>query len=264
MEGYFKIHRKILDSQVFAHPIALKIWVWMLARAGYSDRFVPFKINRGETIIKLQPGQFIFGRLKAEDELNIDGSTIYKWIQKFASEDFDMISIKSNHHYTIVTINHWEQYQNGDTNQGTAKEQPSDSQVTAKEQPSDSQVTAKEQPCNTNNKDKKDKEDKEDIYGEFYNSEIEKSNGDENYLKVVKMLHGENNLGIKLDVVLKIQHQLTYEQFKKLWYLKGKYKFSFTEIFERIQDWGNPKKRKTVYGVFLTFAKRDNPDIKLQ
>ena len=250
MEGYFKIHRKILDSQVFAHPIALKIWVWMLARAGYSDRFVPFKINRGETIIKLQPGQFIFGRLKAEDELNIDGSTIYKWIQKFASEDFDMISIKSNHHYTIVTINHWEQYQNGDTNQGTAKERPSDSQV-----------TAKEQPCNTNNKDKKDKED---IYGEFYNSEIEKSNGDENYLKVVKMLHGENNLGIKLDVVLKIQHQLTYEQFKKLWYLKGKYKFSFTEIFERIQDWGNPKKRKTVYRVFLTFAKRDNPDIKLQ
>ena len=252
MEGYFKIHRKILDSQVFAHPIALKIWVWMLARAGYSDRFVPFKINRGETIIKLQPGQFIFGRLKAEDELNIDGSTIYKWIQKFASEDFDMISIKSNHHYTIVTINHWEQYQNGDTNQGTAKEQPSDSQV-----------TAKEQPCNTNNKDKKDKKDIY-IYGEFYNSEIEKSNGDENYLKVVKMLHGENNLGIKLDVVLKIQYQLTYEQFKKLWYLKGKYKFSFTEIFERIQDWGNPKKRKTVYGVFLTFAKRDNPDIKLQ
>ena len=111
----------------------------------------------------------------------------------------------------------------------------------------------------------KDKDkDKEDIYGEFYNSEIEKSNGDENYLKVVKMLHGENNLGIKLDVVLKIQYQLTYEQFKKLWYLKGKYKFSFTEIFERIQDWGNPKKRKTVYGVFLTFAQRDNPDIKLQ
>lgn len=150
MEGYFKIHRKILDSQVFAHPIALKIWVWILARAGYSDRFVPFKINRGETTIKLQPGQFIFGRLKAEDELNIDGSTIYKWIQKFASEDFDMISIKSNNHYTIVTINHWEQYQNGEHDK-----------VTTKEQPSDSQVTAKEQPCNTNNNNKESKESKE-------------------------------------------------------------------------------------------------------
>ena len=135
MEHWIKLHRKILDSQVFAHPTALKIWVWILAKAGYSERYVPFKINRGSTTIKLQAGQFIFGRFKAEEELNIDGSTIYKWIQKFASEEFDMISIQSNNHYTIVTVSNWEQYQNGETK---------------KEQPKNSQVTAKEQPCNTN------------------------------------------------------------------------------------------------------------------
>lgn len=139
MDHWIKLHRKILDSQVFAHPTALKIWVWILAKAGYSERYVPFKINRGSTTIRLLAGQFIFGRFTAEDELNIDGSTIYKWIQKFASEEFDMISIKSNNHYTIVTINNWEQYQSGECNM-----------VTTNEQPSNSQVTAKEQPCNTN------------------------------------------------------------------------------------------------------------------
>jgi len=93
MEGYFKVHRKILESQVFAHQTALKIWIWCLAKVSYKERFVSVKIGKGETIIKVNPGEFIFGRFKAEEELNIDGSTIYKWINRFASPDFGMISI---------------------------------------------------------------------------------------------------------------------------------------------------------------------------
>lgn len=248
-EGSILLARGILNSQVFAHQTALKIWIWCLCRATFKERFVSVKIGKGETTVKLKPGEFIFGRFKAEEELGIDGSTIYKWMQKFASSDFGMVKIQSNSQYSIISICNWQTYQylNG-------------KRVTTKEQPSNNQVTAEEQPSNTNNKDNNGNKD---IYGEFYNSEIEKSANDENYLKVIRILHGENNLGIKLDIVLNIQYQLTYEQFKKLWYLKEKYRFSFTEIFEKIQDWGNPKKRKTVYGVFLTFAKSENPNIKL-
>src|SRR4030042_444842 len=144
MEGYFKVHRRIIDSQVFAHPLALKIWIWCLSRVSYKERFVPVKVGKGETTVKIQPGQFIFGRFKAEEELNIDGSTIYKWMQKFASPDFDMILIESNNHWSKVTLCNWEEY-----NPLNNKE------VTAKEQPNNSQVTAKEQPSNTNKKDKK-------------------------------------------------------------------------------------------------------------
>lgn len=132
MEGYFKLHRKILESQVFAHQTALKIWIWCLAKASYKDRFIPLKIGRGETTVKLLAGQFVFGRFKAEEELGIDGSTIYKWIQKFASEGFDMITVESNNQYSIITICNWKEYQVN----GEEKEQPSNNQVTTKEQPS--------------------------------------------------------------------------------------------------------------------------------
>jgi len=136
MEGYFKVHRKILDSQVFAHPTALKIWVWCLAKVTFKERFVPLKSGKGVLSVKLMPGQFIFGRFTAEEELNIDGSTIYKWMQKFASPEFDMIIIDSNNQYSIITICKWEEYQNGDSEEVTTKEQPSNSQVTAEGQPS--------------------------------------------------------------------------------------------------------------------------------
>ena len=154
MEGYFKLHRKILESQVFAHQTALKIWIWCLSKASYKERFVPLKIGRGETSVKLIKGQFIFGRFKAEEELGIDGSTIYKWIQKFATKDFDMISIESNNQYSIITIINWDDYQ---------------VEENKKEQPSNNQVAAEEQPSNTNKKDNNvnnvlKEENKEEIF----------------------------------------------------------------------------------------------------
>lgn len=151
MEGYFKVHRKILDSQVFAHQTALKIWIWCLAKVTFKERFVSVKINKGEKIVKLKPGQFIFGRFKAEEELNIDGSTIYKWMQKFSSSEFDMIKIESNNQYSIVTLCKWEEYQNNDNDE-----------VTTIEQPYNNHVTAIEQPCNTNNKDNNDNKEKKE------------------------------------------------------------------------------------------------------
>lgn len=150
MEGHIKLHRTILESQVFAHPTSLKIWIWCLVKASYKERFVPLKIGRGVTSVRIMSGQFIFGRNKAQDELGIDGSTIYKWMQKFASEAFEnMISLESNNQYTIVTLSNWGRYQSRD-----------EQEVTTEEQPSNSQVTAEEQRSNTNKKDKKDKKDK--------------------------------------------------------------------------------------------------------
>lgn len=248
MEGYFKVHRKILDSQIFAHQTALKIWIWCLAKASYKERFISLKIGRGETTVKVNPGEFLFGRFKAEEELNIDGSTIYKWINKFASPEFDMISIKSNKQYSVISINKWDEYQN-----------ESEEEVTTKEQPSSQQVATKEQPSNTNNKD--NTVYKVISYNKFYDSEIQNSNSDENYLRFVKILFGNNNLGIPLTSVLKMDQQVTYPQFKKLWYLREKYKFSITDVLERMENWKKINGNKTVYKTFLTFVKRDNPSI---
>jgi len=142
MKGFISLHRSLLENPVFAHQTALKIWIWLLLKASHKKRFVPIKVGKGEAIVTINVGEILFGRLKAEEELGIDGSTIYKWIKKF-EEQFEMISIKSSSHYSVITIVNWEEYQ--------AKEENGSSNVAAIEQQSSSNVTYKEQHCNTDN-----------------------------------------------------------------------------------------------------------------
>ena len=94
--GWIKIHRKLLDSEIFASQIGLKIWLWCLMKASHKKRFIPIKIGKGEAIVTIEKGSFIFGRHSAEKELNISGSTVYKWIKKL--QDMGMINIKSDSH----------------------------------------------------------------------------------------------------------------------------------------------------------------------
>ena len=172
MEGYIKLYRKLLDSDVFASQIGLKIWVWCLLKANYSDRFVPIKIGKRESVITVKRGSFIFGRFKAEEELCIDGSTIYKWIKKF--EEDEMIVVESSSHYSVITVCNYEQYQQGDDDEVAAIQQPLNSHSTAIQQPSSSQVAATQQPRNTTKNNKNNKKDKN--YKNNLLSEIDSSN----------------------------------------------------------------------------------------
>jgi hypothetical protein len=151
MEGHIKLYRKILDHPVFAHQTALKIWIWCLAKASYKIRCLPIKIGKGSTIVTLNPGQFIFGRFKAEEQLGIDGSTIYKWIQKFASDDWGLISIESNNQYSIVTVCNWDNYQGYEDE----IEQPRSNHITTVEQLCNNHVTTVEHIQESNKKVKK-------------------------------------------------------------------------------------------------------------
>lgn len=146
MEGYIKLYRQLLSSSIFASQIGLKIWIWCLLKANFKTKFVSIKIGRGESVVEVGRGSFIFGRFVAEDELNIDGSTIYKWIKKLDAEE--MIRIKSSSHYSIITICNYDSYQHG-----------GDDEVAAIQQPSNNQVAANQQPSNTTNKEKKEKKD---------------------------------------------------------------------------------------------------------
>jgi len=137
--GFILLSRKLLDSDVFASQKLLKIWIWCLLKANFKDRAIPLKIGKGESIIKVNKGSFLFGRYKAEEELFIDGSTIYKAIKKL--EGMDMISIKSNNQYSVISICNYDVYQSFDTYKVTSKEQPSNSQVTSEEQPSNTTNT---------------------------------------------------------------------------------------------------------------------------
>lgn len=138
MSDWIKIHRSILESYAFANPVSLKVWVWMLLKANYRTSFVPLKVGKGVISVKVERGQFIFGRFKAEEELNLDGSMIYRQLKKL--EELEQIKVESNNQYSIITVCNYEFYQSKlDKN-----EHPTNSERTADEQRTNKTRTANE------------------------------------------------------------------------------------------------------------------------
>lgn len=148
--GFILLSRGILESDVFASQKLLKIWIWCLCKANFKDKTTPLKFGKGEQIIKVKRGSFIFGRNKAEEELFIDGSTIYKSMQKL--KQMGMIDIESNNQYSVVTICKYNDYQDAKEYKVTSKEQVSNNEVTSKEQVSN--TTNNYNNANNDNKEK--------------------------------------------------------------------------------------------------------------
>ena len=138
MSDWIKIHRGVLDSFCFANPNHFKVWVWMLLKANYKKSFVPLNAGRGSTTIEVDRGQFIFGRNKASEELGLNGTAVYRILQKF--EELKQISIEPNNHYSLITICNYNSYQNIKDKD----EQQMNSKRTANEQLMDNKRTANE------------------------------------------------------------------------------------------------------------------------
>jgi hypothetical protein len=135
VEGYIKLHRKLLDSSTFDNPNLLKVFVWCLLKASHQDRDQVVGLQH----ILLSPGQFIYGRVKAGEELHMNPSSVYKYIQFLKSAG--NLNIKSNNKFSVVSVANWELYQS-ESEESNIK--------------SNNKVTTKEQQSNTNKNVKKD------------------------------------------------------------------------------------------------------------
>ena len=141
--GYFKVYRKIIEDPIFFTDYGFRTWIYCLAKANHKDSIISLNVGKGQRVIRVPKGSFVFGRKKAEAETGIDGSSIYRWIKKL--EDDGYISIESNNQYSIITICNWESYQ-GENNNG---EQLMSSQRATNEQPTSNRRATDEQPTNT-------------------------------------------------------------------------------------------------------------------
>jgi hypothetical protein len=98
MEGYIKLYRKLLESPIFQNEKALKVWIWCLCKATHTDH----EEIVGRQIVSLKVGQFVFGRLKASEELKMNDRTVYDYMKLL--EKMGNVSIKSNNKFSIVTV----------------------------------------------------------------------------------------------------------------------------------------------------------------
>ena len=116
MQGWIKLHRKLLENPIFNDPHLLKLWVYCLLKATHKEH----KQIVGKQMVELQPGQFVTGRFILAKEYNRDAKpndvvsdrTLWRWM-KFLEES-EFLSIKSTTKYSVVTINNWDKYQDND------------------------------------------------------------------------------------------------------------------------------------------------------
>ena len=101
MQGYIKLHRKILDNGVFADAELLKVFVWCILKANTTSNVVYGR--------KVDVGQFLTGRLTASEELHIKPSTIYKRLKKLKQQGY--INLNSTTKNTLVTVINYKSYQ---------------------------------------------------------------------------------------------------------------------------------------------------------
>lgn len=105
MQGWVKLHRKILHSAIFQNEKLLKIFIYFLAKSSHKTN----EVRVGRQKIELKPGQLIFGRKKAASELDMKESTVRDYL-KMLEED-GVISIKSTNKYSVITVDNWGLYQ---------------------------------------------------------------------------------------------------------------------------------------------------------
>ena len=150
MEGWVKLHRKLLESPIFQNEKLYKIFSWCLLKASYTEHTELIGLQK----VSLSPGQFVYGRHMAAKELKIKESTLHKYMMWLKNEE--ILNIQSNNKFSVVTVVNWDLYQTDEPKSNSK----SNSKVTTKEQQSNNKRTTKEQQRNTNNNVKNVKNEK--------------------------------------------------------------------------------------------------------
>ena len=239
-EGWIKISRSLLGHWIWKSDHRLKWWLDILLNVNHADSKT---LIRGR-LVECKRGQSVMSLETWAKRWNVSKKTVKDFFELLQSDS--MLVYENIQITTRITVCKYDTYQ-GEVNGQETK----------------SKRTGNGQETDTLPKQEYIKNDK-NIYrfSKFYDSEITLSNNNEDYIKVIDILFGKNNLSVKLNSVLSMDLQLSYKQFQKLLYLKNKYKFSITEILESMENWNDIKKRKSVYMTFLTFLKKRHPNLE--
>lgn len=103
--GYIRLHRQCLYNGWLKNHALWTFWSYCMLRASYQ----PYLTRVGCDQVKLETGQFVFGRRIAARELNMSEQTIRTCLRTLTKEG--NLTHQSTHLYTVVTVCNFEFYQ---------------------------------------------------------------------------------------------------------------------------------------------------------
>lgn len=118
MNGWIKIHRKLLDNPISKKPSWAWLWVTLLLLANHDEEH-KFIWNKKE--VKLEKGQFVTGRKALSDQTGIPPSTVEDILTYL--ENSSQIRQQKTTKYRLITIVKWDSYQNSDITPTTNRQQ---------------------------------------------------------------------------------------------------------------------------------------------
>lgn len=131
--GYVKLWRKTLDSGWLKNHKLFVFWSYCLLKATHK----PIDILVGSQQVHLEPGQFVFGRMKAANDCGMSEREIRTCVGKLNT--FENMTIKTTNKFSIITIVNWDIYQQEENE----KDQQNDQVATSKRPASDHKQTHK-------------------------------------------------------------------------------------------------------------------------
>jgi hypothetical protein len=140
MQGWIKLHRKLIEWEWFHQPEMLLVFIYLLLKANHQDgnwQGVPVK-----------KGQLITGRKRLSEETGLSEQKIRGCLNRLKSTSD--ITIKPTNRFSLITICNYCTYQPDVITVNQPINQPPNQQITNKQPTDNQQIT-------TNNKVKKEK-----------------------------------------------------------------------------------------------------------
>lgn len=127
-QGYVKLWRKCLDSGLLKNHTAWQLFGYLLLKATHRAH----RQLVGGMVFDLQPGDVIFGRSKAADDLCVGEQSIRTALKLL--EKLEIVTSKATNKCTVISFVNWDRYQdeqpapNQQTNQHLTSNQPAPNQ----------------------------------------------------------------------------------------------------------------------------------------
>lgn len=135
MEGWIRVHRKIIDEPWFNKSEYVHLWLYLLLKANHKDQ----EIFVGNEKVLVKRGQLLTSRHKLSEVVHVQENKIYRILKCFENEH--QIEQRKTKKYTVISIVNYDIYQKSEQDN---------------EQQMNNRCTTDEQSMNTNNNDNND------------------------------------------------------------------------------------------------------------